>query len=226
VVDVEATGLRIGSDEIISYGAVPIEHGRIRASGACYGLVRPTRPLTAESIRIHGIMPADLDQAPPLPGAIEPLIAAMTGRVVIAHAAWVERAFLGRALRAHGVRLRRPVLDTSLLGPLWLFERDGNLLPPMRLASLARALGVPPAREHHALGDALTAAQVFLAAVTHLDAARRETLGTLAGAERRLREIRRLHPYHAAPPSDDHDAAYPSQGRDAGAVERGGLENR
>jgi len=40
-VDVELTGLDPKTDEVIAYGAVPLEDGRIRAGGAIPGLVRP-----------------------------------------------------------------------------------------------------------------------------------------------------------------------------------------
>jgi DNA polymerase III subunit epsilon len=194
IVDLETTGLTPGRDEIISFGAVPIEHGRILASEAVYALARPRQSLPPESVRIHGILPSDLEDAPPLGDVIGRLLDVMGGRVLVAHVAWVERRFLERAFRPLGVRLRRPLLDTSAIGRLWLFERDGHLPNAIALSTLARALRVPTEREHHALGDALTAAQVFLAAATHLDQRRRETIGTLADAERRTRVIRRVFP--------------------------------
>ncbi len=47
------------------------------------------------------------------------------GGVLVAHTAAIERAFLGRALRAQGLRLRGPIVDTEVLGRLWLHDRDG-----------------------------------------------------------------------------------------------------
>jgi len=44
---------------------------------------------------------------------------------------------------------------------------------------MARALGLPVHRPHHADGDALTTAQVFLALATHLDVLERQTVGSL-----------------------------------------------
>ena len=96
VVDLETTGLDPRRHEIISFAAVPIDEGRIRAGAALYGLARPVSPLGAESIRIHGILPTDLAGAPPLEEALDPLLAAIAGRVLVAHAAWVERGFLRR----------------------------------------------------------------------------------------------------------------------------------
>jgi DNA polymerase-3 subunit epsilon len=185
-VDLELSGLDPRRHEIISFGAIPIEDGRIRLAGAVSGLVRPSRPLSEASIRVHGIRAADLLEAPPLREAIGPLLEAMAGRALVVHMARVERAFLGRALRRERVRLRGPIADTSTIGPLWLCERDGSAPRELSLAALAQALGLPSDAEHDALGDALTTAQVFISAATHLDARGAETVRSLVRAELRL----------------------------------------
>ena len=75
----------------------------------------PLRPCTTDpalgeaSIVVHGIRTIDLEQAPPLDKAIAPLLEAMAGRVLVAHAAAVERSFLKAALRRQGARLREPI---------------------------------------------------------------------------------------------------------------------
>jgi DNA polymerase-3 subunit epsilon len=189
-VDLELTGLDPRAHEIISFGAVPIEDGRVQLAGAVTGLARPTVGISEASIRVHGIRDADLAQAPPLAVAIAPLLHAITGRVLVVHEATIERAFLGRALRERGVRLRGPLIDTSVLGRVWLSERDGSPPDWLSLGELARALGQPADRPHDALADALTTAQVFIALATHLDALRAETVGSLARAGRRLDAFR------------------------------------
>lgn len=186
VVDLELSGLDPERHEIIAYGAVPVESGRVLLPGSVSALVRPARPLSESSIRIHGLLAADLAQAPPLERALEPLLAAMTGRILVAHAAGVERGFLGPALRRQGLRLRRRIVDTAVLGRLWLYERDGRAPGHLPLSSLAATLGLPAERPHAALSDALTTAQVFVALATHLDARRPETVRSLTDAQARL----------------------------------------
>ncbi len=188
VIDLELSGLDASRDEIISFAAVPIEAGRVIASGAVYGLCRPTRPLPETSILVHGIRTIDLVDAPPLDEAIQPLVAAMTGRVAVAHSAWVEESFLRQPFARQGVRLRKPLLDTSELGRLLAHERRE---PPASdsLEVLATSLRLPVHRPHHALGDALTTAQVFITLATHLDQVAPETVRSLA----RARERNRLH---------------------------------
>jgi DNA polymerase-3 subunit epsilon len=186
VVDLEMSGLDPRHHEIISFGAIPIDGGRIQFDGAVSGLVRPSRPLTESSILIHGIRAADLSDAPLVDEAIDPLLAAMAGRTLVAHVAAVERAFLGRALRRQRLRLRGAVADSEVIARLWLCERDGAVPPRMSLHDLAHALGLPAHSEHDALGDALTAAQVFIATATHLAALGTETVRSLARAQHRL----------------------------------------
>jgi len=186
VVDLELTGLDVLTDEIISYGAVPIDHGRVGADRTVYGLVRPAHAVSGPSVLVHGIRRVDLDGAPRLEEAIAPLAEAMTGRVLVAHAASVERAFLGAALRHFGVRLREPVIDTEVLGRLLMAERGSTPPPFLRLGELVAYLGLPEHRPHHALGDALTTAQAFLALATHLEACSVSNVRSLARAADRL----------------------------------------
>lgn len=186
-VDLELSGLDPRRHEIVSYAAIPIEHGRVLLSGAVAGLVRPARELSESAIRVHGIRAADLADAPALPEALEPLLAAITGRALVVHVERIEREFLGRALRLQGLRLRSPVVDTSVLGRLWLSERDGRLPGELALEELARSLGLPSHAQHDALGDALTTAQVFIALASHLSAVRVQRVRDLERARRRLR---------------------------------------
>jgi DNA polymerase III subunit epsilon len=189
VIDLELSGLDPRQHEIISFGAVPIEDGRVRLDGALSSLVAPTRPLSEPAIRVHGIRAADLDGAPPLAEAVEMLLGALAGRVLVAHHADVERAFLGPALRRARVRLRGPIVDSAHVTRLWLAERDGALPRQLPLSELARRCGLPAHSPHTAIGDALTTAQLFLASAEHLDARRPQTLRELTRAGLRLREL-------------------------------------
>ncbi len=193
-VDLELSGLDPRRDEILSFAAVPIEEGRVQPGRSAEGYVRPAGVISASSIRVHGLRAADLADAPPLAVAVERLLAAMAGRIPVFHVADVERGFLGPALRRQGVLLRRPTIDTSVLGLLWLHERDGDAPRDVSLGDLAAALGLPVHAPHVALGDALTTAQVFIALAIHLDARHPETVRSLTTARRRLESLRAYPP--------------------------------
>jgi DNA polymerase III subunit epsilon len=188
-VDLELSGLDPREHEIVSFGAVPIEDGRVQLGAAVRGRVRPLQAPSAASIRVHGLRSADLADAPALDVAIDPLLGVMAGRIPVVHVAAVERGFLRPALRGQGLRLRGPMIDTSVLGLVWLHERDGGSPPRASLAELARALGLPSHHPHDATGDALTTAQVFVALATHLDATQPATVRGLCTAEQRLRSL-------------------------------------
>ncbi len=178
-IDFETTGLKPTSDEIVSFATVPIEDGRVTIAGSRYRLVRPRRMPDGENIRIHGLRPTDLENAPPFQGVLDELLDAITGRVLVAHVAAVERGFLGAALSEQGLELRNPIVDTAALAQ--------ELGRPTGLSDLARSFRLPVHRPHHADGDALTTAQVFLALATHFDASEPLTLGA-------MRELRHTAP--------------------------------
>jgi len=177
-IDVELTGLDPRHGEVIAIGAVPVEGGRLILGDARYTLVRPARPPSSDAVLVHKLRAADLAAAPSLDEATSWLLPALAGRVPIFHTAAVERRFLGRALARAGRRLPASA-DTEAIGRQWLLRRDGAAPARLSLGRLARLLGQSAEPPHHALGDALTTAQAFLALASHLDAAERQTVGSL-----------------------------------------------
>jgi DNA polymerase-3 subunit epsilon len=193
-VDVETTGLDPKRDQVVSFAAVPIEAGRIVAGASVYGLVRPQRGVPGTSVEIHGIREQDLADAPAAEVAFEPLAEAMRDRELVAHAAWVERAFLVAPMRRYGIRIPRTPLDTAELWRFLCIEREHRDPGFRRLGAIAEALGLPVHHPHHARGDALTTAQVFLALATHLEQRDRRTVGALRSARRQVQGFRMFHP--------------------------------
>ena len=183
VLDFETTGLDPARDHVLSYGVVPIEHGRVRIEGALYRVVHPPIPVPAESIRVHGIRPVELTTAPSLDEVAHELLDALEGRTLVAHAAMIELAFLGR-LQKHGRRIRQAIDVIDLAAELAARDHDVPRVPSARLADLAAGFGIPVARTHHALGDALTTAQLFLVLATRLELLGAGRLRELAGAGR------------------------------------------
>jgi DNA polymerase III subunit epsilon len=179
VIDLELTGLDPAVDSIVSFAALQVIGGRLRLSDLRYQLVRPTRMPDAETIRIHGLRSSDLVEAPTLSQVLDSLLEALTGNALVAHFASVETGFLDAALQTHGLRLSNPVIDTAGLAAELQRRRSAPVAGPADLSSLARSLGLPVHRPHHADGDALTTGQVFLALASHLDALEPQTVGSL-----------------------------------------------
>ena len=168
VLDLETTGLDLRRDEIVAYGAAIVAHARIPCGRVAYGLVRPTRPVPAAALTVHGLRTADLTDAPPIDEVVDELVGLLRDRVLVAHAAWVERAFIDRALRPRGLALGRAVVDTAaLLRACRVVDRNPTSEPNLEAA--AGTLGLPVHTPHHALGDAFTTAEIFLALATRLE---------------------------------------------------------
>jgi DNA polymerase III subunit epsilon len=185
VIDLETTGLDPAYDEIISFATVTVADGRIRLDDARYELVCPNHMPDWDTIRIHGLREADLEEAKPLDEVLDVLIEALSGRVLVAHVAAVERGFLGAALSKVGEKLRNPIVDTAALDQELrrLRGQPAASGDPVGLSEMARALGLPVHRPHEADGDALTTAQAFLALATHLDEFELQTVGSLQKLE-------------------------------------------
>ncbi|SBW07894.1 DNA polymerase III, epsilon subunit [uncultured Alphaproteobacteria bacterium] len=164
-VDIETTGLDPRADAIVSIGFVPIVSGRVVLARAGHHLVRPDRPMRAEAVKIHGLTDEALAAAAPLAEALPPLLAALAGRVAVAHHAPLERAFLARACRSvYGAPLAAPWICTLALAKRRFARADAPIGEgELRLATCRARLGLPHRRAHDALSDALAAAELFLA---------------------------------------------------------------
>ena len=170
-IDVETTGLDLRRDSIVSIGSVGISAGRIVCRDSYYSLIRPACQISVASMRIHCLRPADLENAPAAQDVGQEVARNLAGRIVIAHAAWIERVFLSRLLRQAGFRFAAPVIDTAALARALGYARGGSHGREPSLELLARQLGLPVYAPHHALGDAVTTAAVFLALATKAEKA-------------------------------------------------------
>jgi DNA polymerase III subunit epsilon len=114
-VDLETTGLDLRRDVIVSFGSVGIDGGRVIAGTALYRLVSGPEHVSLAAVAVHALRPSDLADAPTWEESVDLLLEALTGRVLVAHAAWIERAFLRRAFRARRVPAPSVVIDTAAL---------------------------------------------------------------------------------------------------------------
>lgn len=173
--DFETTGLNYNNDDIVSVGLVPFDHRRIYCRQSRHWLVKPQRKLAEESIVIHGITHSEVSDAPDFSDIIEPLLTALTGKVIVVHYAPIERHFLYQALQARvGEGLEFAVIDTLALEQKALREKQGFIdrlfnkkLGSVRLADSRGRYSLPAYQNHNALTDALATAELLQAQLAY-----------------------------------------------------------
>jgi len=171
-VDLEMTGLDAKEHEIISIGWVPIIRGEIKLAQARNLLITPSKSV-GDSATIHGIHDRDLADAMSLEQALETLLVALKGKVMVGHHVSLDVAFLRQAAKCiYHHSLPFSAIDTLQIEAARLARQgehfDKQLL---RLNNSADRYGLPSGDAHNALGDALTTAQLLLAQVAAIGGA-------------------------------------------------------
>jgi DNA polymerase-3 subunit alpha (Gram-positive type) len=189
VVDVETTGLRARSDEIIEIGAVKIRGGSI--VDRFHSLVRPRRGIPDRITRLTGITEEMVRDAPPAREVLARFAEFLGRAVLVAHNASFDAGFLEAALE----RELHRTLDVPVLDTLGLVRSLHPSLRTYRLSAVAAHFGVPYATHHRAPSDAEATAGIFLVLLPELAA---RGIRTLAEVNRLVREIppEKLRPFH------------------------------
>ncbi|WP_243665068.1 3'-5' exonuclease, partial [Rhodothermus marinus] len=158
VFDTETTGLHPEQgDEIIAIGAVRIVGGRIRPEETFDQLVNPRRPISLDSVRVHGIQPVLLQDKPPIEEVLPRFYRFARDTMLVGHNVAFDLKFIRQKEKALGLHFDQPVLDTMLLAAVVDPERQHY-----GLDELAAAFGIEPVGRHSALGDALITAELLL----------------------------------------------------------------
>jgi DNA polymerase III subunit epsilon len=178
VFDTETTGLRpFGGDEVTSLGAVVVEEGAIIEEPFFYSLVNPMRPITLQAQKITGITNEMVRQKPPLIPVLIDFLDFCGPRVLIAHNAPFDLAFLNNKVgETIGRRIVNPVIDTVLLTSALHYS-----IGDYSLENLAGIFKFSLEGRHNALGDARIAASLFLKLLPELQSRGVNTLHQLAG---------------------------------------------
>jgi DNA polymerase III subunit epsilon len=180
-VDIETTGLDPRSDRVLSLGFVPVDGGRVVLGGARSTVVRDAGGV-GQSATVHGLTDDRLARGVPLEDAVAGLLGALTGRVLLAHFARIETAFLGAVCqRAWGAGMPCVVADTFELERRARAGGWGSEPPrgALRLWAARERYGLPVYRAHEALTDALACAELYLAQCAELQARSPQTSLTL-----------------------------------------------
>jgi len=183
-VDIETTGLDPRRDRVLSIGWVPVDGRRVVLGGAGRVVVSDGGGAggVGQSATVHGLTDDRLADGIPLQDAVARLLESLTGRVLLAHFARIETAFLGAVCeRAWGEGLPCVVVDTLELERRavaggWGSEPAAGAL---RLWTARERRGLPVYSAHQALTDALACAELYLAQRAELEAPSPETTLTL-----------------------------------------------
>jgi len=164
-IDFETTGLQFGTDRIVSYGVVPVDHGHVQSHRAIYELVDPGPvPVSAASAAIHGLTLEHLRDAKPAEDARVALGSALAGRFLVTWHGSVEAAFLGTLYGTSSRRWLRRSIDVRWL----VLAVLGSEAADLTLSEAADQFGVRVETPHHALDDALVTARLLLETVAVL----------------------------------------------------------
>lgn len=181
VLDFETNGLNSDIDHILSIGWVIIKHRHIHLDSAVKINVFAPQQVNPETAVIHHIMPEMLNDALPAQAAIELLLECIKGKVLIAHAAGIERGFLQRyCQRLFGIE-KVPLLwlDTLRIERSLMINSAKYPQCDFQLSRIRRDYGLPDYPAHDAVIDAVATAEVFLAQTKQLYGKITPTLGTL-----------------------------------------------
>jgi DNA polymerase-3 subunit epsilon len=165
--DFETTGLDYGRDDVVSFGLVPVRGGRVVLGEGVHELVAPGVPSSSASMRIHQILPRDLELAQSPEDARRRLREALDGRFLLTWYADVELAFLGKTFGGRARAWRRRTVDVLRLA---MATEGADPEARFGLTVTAERYGVPVASPHEAFDDALVTAQLFLVLASRLEA--------------------------------------------------------
>ncbi|MEM5530781.1 exonuclease domain-containing protein [Gammaproteobacteria bacterium AS21] len=166
-VDFETTGFDANKDQILSIGFVDLQDGKIPLATKYHNVINTQHELAAENVIVHSITDQHQQQGIDLAQAVEDLLAALAGKVMLVHYAQIERTFLQKAcLQLYGISPVFPMIDTLMLAKR---RKDKSLVSydpsQLRLHHLRKEHHLPAHFAHHALNDAVATAELFLAEV-------------------------------------------------------------
>ena len=158
-IDLELTGLKVGSAEIIEVGVVRCTPERVLERWSA--LARPYGELPLRIERLTGITPEMLRDAPPFEALADELRALLEGTIPLGHNVKFDIDHLG----ANGVDLPRQAVDT-----LPLAQVLDPAAPSHRLGELCERHGIALDGSHRALADAEASRRLLLAMRQRWDA--------------------------------------------------------
>lgn len=169
-VDLEMSGLNKNTDQIISIGFVPIKQGQILIKHAKHIIIKHEEIELGNSVAIHGIHETELANGVSYEQAMQSLLSALSGRVLVLHNAKLDLGFLNKLSKnLYGVPIMITVLDTMHIERNRVIRQHNTDNLSLRLDDCRQRYNLPRYGAHNAAIDALATAELLLAQITHID---------------------------------------------------------
>ena len=183
--DLETTGLSSKNDHIIEIGAVLMQNGK--EVDRFQTFVDPQMKLKKETIDLTGITDEMLSGAPKIDEIFPKFLEFVGDRVLVAHNADFDTAFIRTACEKLGYTYNFTSADTLVLSQ--------NLLPHLnkfKLDAVANALSLPEFNHHRAADDAVTCGLIMAKLIEKLEQMDVHTLQAVNGVMENLRSQNRI----------------------------------
>ncbi len=163
VFDTETTGLDRKRDEIVSIGAVKVKCNRILTSETFEVYLKTSRPMSRESIEIHGIRPCDLEDALEPQEGIRRFLEFAGPRPLVGYYLEFDVAMINRYVKPWlGIKLPNRQIEVSGL----YFDKKNAFIPQgnidLRFDKILNTLGLPAMGKHNAVNDAIMTAMIYI----------------------------------------------------------------
>jgi len=167
IFDLETTGLSLNHDRVVSAAAYRVIDGRIALGDVFSSLVSPGRDIPSSAVKIHGIVPSMVDQAPSFAEVFEKFLGYLGTDILVGYHVRFDLHFLNIYMRqTHGFPVQNLVLDAQAMCrrvcfPAHLRSYAGRMKGNQNLDTVAKHFGIEIQERHTALGDALATAMIF-----------------------------------------------------------------
>ena len=167
IFDLETTGLSLNQDRVVSAAAYRVVDGRIALGDVFSSLVSPGRDIPSSAVKIHGIVPSMVDDAPSFAEVFEKFFGYLGTDILVGYHVGFDLHFLNIYMQqAHRFPVQNLVLDAQSMCrkvcfPPHLRSYAGRLKGNQDLDTVAKHFDIEIQERHTALGDALATAMIF-----------------------------------------------------------------
>lgn len=163
VLDTETTGLNPKKDEILSIGAVKVKDNKIISSESFEIFIKPIQDINHESIKIHHIVPSDLENGVTIDDALEKLLYFIGNLPIVGYYISFDIKILNTYLKDFiGTSLHNEAIELSSMYYKRYRKKSAHEFVDLKFDTIMKNLNIPMLGKHDALNDAIMSAMIFL----------------------------------------------------------------